>query len=68
MFSCFGEVDGPLNWGHRSNEKGSQIIKSLNFVPGGPLMANLDMEPLNIMGDKYQIERKPSLKPTVVEI
>ena len=31
-------------------------------------MANLDMEPLNIMGDKYQIEKKPTLKPTVVEI
>ena len=31
-------------------------------------MANLDMEPLNIMGDWYQVERKPSLKPPVVEI
>ena len=26
------------------------------------------MEPLNIMGDWYQIERDPSLKPPVVEI
>ena len=40
----------------------------LNFAPGGPPMANLDMEPLDIMGDWYQVERKPTLKPPVVEI
>ena len=26
------------------------------------------MEPFNIMGDCYQVERKPTLKPPVVEI
>ena len=26
-------------------------------APGGPPTANLDMEPLNIMGDWYQVER-----------
>ena len=31
-------------------------------------MASLDMEPFNIMGDRYQVERKPTLKPPVVEI
>ena len=31
-------------------------------------MANLDMEPLNIMGDRYQVERKPTLKSPVVAI
>ena len=31
-------------------------------------MENLDKEPLNIMGDWYQVERKPTLKPPVVEV
>ena len=31
-------------------------------------MASLDMEPFNIMGDRYQVERKPTLKPPVVDI
>ena len=31
-------------------------------------MANLDMEPLDIMGEWYRVERKPTLEPPVVEI
>ena len=45
---------GPINWGHPSIEtlkKSKKLDVLLNFAPGGPPMANLDMEPLNIMGD-----------------
>ena len=37
--------------------------QEIAFAPGAPPMASLDMEPLNIMGDWYQIERKPTLEP-----
>ena len=61
----------PRKLGHPSIEtlkKSPKCDVSLNFAPGGPPMANLDMEPLDIMGDWYQVERKPTLKPPVVEI
>ena len=49
-----------MNWGHPSIEtlrNGPKWDILLNFAPGGPPKANLDMEPLNIMGDWYQVER-----------
>ena len=67
---CYIFQGGLVNWGHPSIEtlrNGPKWDISLNFAPGGPPMANLDMEPLNIMGDWYQVERKPTLAPLVIE-
>ena len=37
-------------------------------MPSGDPLANLEMEPLDIMGEWYRVERKPTLEPPVVEI
>ena len=50
------------------SQKGSKMRHIINCSFGKPPMTNLDMEPLNIMGDWYQVERKPTQKPPVVEI
>ena len=39
---------------HRANDASNDVYRP---PLGGPPMANLDMEPLNIMGDWYQVER-----------
>ena len=38
------------------------------MLPSGDPLANLEMEPLDIMGEWYRVERKPTLEPPVVEI
>ena len=37
-------------------------------MPSGDPLANLEMEPLDIMGEWYRVERKPTLEPPVVKI
>ena len=62
---------GPVNWGHPSIEtlrKCPKWDESLNLTRGGTSLENLDIEPLNIRGDWYKVERQPTLKPPVVKI
>ena len=58
-------LGSPFNWPLKKSPKWDV---SLNLSPRGPPTANLDKEPLNIMGDWNQVERKPTLKPPVVEL
>ena len=55
-----------LNPSSETLRKGPKWDVLLNFAPWRPLVANFDMEPLNIMGDWYESAKRGDSGPPVL--